>query len=149
MGTVNITNRYNNQDKRFAEAVVMTLPAQLEDGGARLTTPPVYIQYGDAQTAALVEPDTIIKGAYLVIDEAFPAGTTVDVDIAGTAYFTGVDVTATGLTVSTETNNFLKNGQTITVTFSGGSGDVTTGVARVVLDTVSPSLKNGNYAAWA
>ncbi len=147
--TVNLTNRYNNQDKRFSESVAMTIPAQLEDGGVRLSTPPVYAQYGDAYTAAIVEPDTIIKGAYLVIDEAFPSGATVDVDIAGTAYFTGVAADATGLTVSTETNNFLKNGQTITVSFSGGTGDITEGLARVILDTVSPSLKNGNYAAWA
>ena len=149
MATVNLTNRYNNQDKRFAESVVMTIPSQLEDGGARLSTPPVYVQYDDALTAAVVEPDTIIKTAYLVIDEAFPAGSTIDVDIAGTAYFTAVDVTSSGLTVSTTSNTFLKNGQTITVSIKGGTGNVTAGVARIVLDTVSPSLKNGNYAAWA
>ena len=149
MATINLTNRYNNQDKRFAESVVMTIPAQLEEGGARLATPPVYVQYGDAQTAAVIEPDTIAKGYYLVIDEAFPAGTTVDVDIAGTAIFTNVQVSSTGVTTSTVENTLYKNGQTITVTFSGSTGDVTTGVARIVIDTVSPSLKNGNYAAWA
>jgi len=68
MATTNLTNRYNNQDKRFAESVVMTLPAQLEEGGARLATPPVYAQYGDAFTAAIIEPDTIIKTAYFIIE---------------------------------------------------------------------------------
>jgi hypothetical protein len=149
MATVNLTNRYNNQDKRFAESVVMAIPAQLEEGGARLSTPPVHAQYGDALTAAIIEPDTIIKTAYLIIDEAFPAGTTVDVDIAGTAYFTAVDVTSEVMVVSSVQNGHFKNGQTITVVFSGGTGNITTGVARVVLDTVSPLLKNGNYASWS
>jgi hypothetical protein len=149
MATINITNRYNNQDKRFAESVVMTIPAQLESGGSRLSTPPVYVQYGDALTAALVEADTIIKRAYIIIDEALPASSLIAVDIAGTTYFTGIDGTATGLTVSTEEDTLLKNGQTITVSITGGSGDVISGLVRVVLDTVSPSLKNGNYAAWA
>ncbi len=147
--TLNITNRYNNQDKRYAESVAVTLPALLEDGGVRLSTPPVYMQGGDAYTAAVVEPDTIVKKAYLIIDEAFPAGTLLAVDIAGTTFFTGVDATATGLTVSTTEDEYFANGQTITVAPTGVTGDITTGVARVVLDTNSPSLKNGNYAAWA
>jgi hypothetical protein len=147
--TINITNRYNNQDKRYAEAVVMTVPTLLEEGGVRLSTPPVYLQYGDAVTSATVEADTIIKGAYLVIDEALPAGSLVNVDIAGTSYFVGVDGTVEGLTVSAESDNLLKNGQTITVSVTGGSGDITSGLFRVVLDVVTPSLKNGNYSVWA
>jgi hypothetical protein len=145
----NVTNLFNNQSKRYAESVVMTCPAMISEGSHRAGTPPTYIQSGDAWTAATVEPDTIIKNAYLIIDEAFPAGATIDVDIAGTAYFTNVAADATGLTVSSVENVHLKNGQTITVSIASGAAgtDVITGVARVVLDTVSPSLKNGNYAA--
>jgi len=147
--TVNITNRYNNQDKRYAEAVVVTLPAQLEEGGVRLSTPPVYMQGGDAYTAAVVEKDTIIKKAYLVVDEAFPANAVIDVDIAGTAYFTSAAITAPGVTVSAVEDKYFANGQTVTCTVTGITGDILTGVARLVFDTASPSLKNGNYAAWA
>jgi len=145
--TLNITNRYNNQDKRYADSVVMTLPSKLEEGGVRLSTPEVYMQFGDAYTAAIVEKDTIVKEAFLIIDEPFPAGTLLAVDIAGTQFFNGVDATVKGLTVSLEFDQYFENGQTITVAPTGGTGDVTTGLARVVLDTVSNSISNGNYAA--
>jgi len=146
MATINLTASNTNQQKRFAEAVVMTIAAQLDEGGQRLATPPTYIQGGDAVTASIVEADTVIKRAYLIVDEAFPAGTEINVDIAGTQYFVTADGTATGLLVSTSEDNLLKNGQTITVSFTGVTGDITTGVCRVVLDTVSLSLRNGNYA---
>ena len=146
MAVHNLTNLFNNQDKRYAESVVMTIPAQLDEGGQRLATPPTYIANGDALTAAVVEPDTIIKGVYLIVDEAFPAGTTLDVDIAGTQYFVAADVASKGIQVSSVENIYLTNGQTITVGVNA-TGTVAAGVARVVLDTVSPSIKNGNYAA--
>jgi hypothetical protein len=145
----NVTNLFNNQDKRFAEAVVMTCPAMISEGSHRTGQGPVYIQSGDAWTAAIVESDTIMKKVYLVVDEAFPSGTTLSVDIAGTAYLTDVPGDATGLTVSTTEDAFLKAGQTITVgVVNGAAGtNVTEGVCRVVIDSVSPSLKNGNYAS--
>jgi hypothetical protein len=144
----NVTNLFNNQDKRFAEAVVMTCPAMISEGSHRTGQGPVYIQSGDAWTAAIIEGDSILKRAYLVIDEAFPAGATLDVDIAGTAYFTNVAADSEGLTVSVVEDNLLKNGQTITVSIASGAAgtDVTEGVCRIVIDSVSPSLKNGNYA---
>jgi len=146
--TVNITNRYNNMDKRYAEAVVVSLPSQLEEGGVRLSTPPVQAQFGDALVAAVIEPDTIIKKAYLIVDEAFPAGALLAVDVAGIAYFAGADLTVTGLVVSTVEDEYFKVGQTVTSAITGGTGDIVGGSARIVLDTDSPTLKNGNYAAW-
>jgi len=149
MGYVNVTNRFNNQDKRYSESVVMTCPAQLDEGGQRVSTPPTYIKSGDAWTSATVSPGTIIKRVYLIIDEAFPAGTTLSVDIAGTAYFTDVDGAATGITVSTTEDVYLKLGQTITTGVINGTtgSEIASGVCRVVLDVVSPNLKNGQYAA--
>jgi hypothetical protein len=147
MATVNLTNRFVNQNKRYAEAVVMTVPAMLETGGNRLSTPPVYTQYGDTEVAAIVEADTIIKTAFLVIDEAFPASSLIDVTIDGVTYFSAVDATVTGLTVSTTAEQLVTTGQNIEVVISGGTGDITEGSLRVSLDTDSLSIKNGNYAS--
>ena len=146
MATVNITNRYNNQDKRYAESIVVAQPSQLEEGGIRLSTPPVYAQFGDDHVSSVIEPDTIMKKAYLVLDEAFPAGALIGVSAGGVAIFTDVPGDATGLTVSTVEDEFFDAPADITVTVTGGTGDIMTGLARVVLDTDSLSLKNGNYA---
>lgn len=149
MATLNITNRYNNRDKRFAEAVVISLPSQLEEGGVRLSTPPVLAQFGDDYVASVVEPDTVVQIAYLVVDEAFAASSTVTVTVGTTALFTDLDITSAGLNVSAVTDELVTAGADITITPGGGTGDIEEGALRVVLETVSMSLKNGNYAVNA
>jgi hypothetical protein len=148
MAFIGVTNRFLNENKRYAEAVVMTCPAIIDEGSQRANIGPTYITSGDAWTAQTIEPDTIIQKVYLIIDEAFPSGTTVSVDIAGTAYLTDIAADATGMTVSTTEDVYIKNGQTITVgVVNGPAGtEIQTGVARVVVDTVHPNLKNGQYA---
>lgn len=150
MATLNITNLFTNRDKRYAEAVVVTLPAQLEEGGARISTPPVYAQNDDTYTASVVEANSIVKTIYIIIDEAFPAGTELAVTVAGEAALAAIDGTVLGLTASaTITDLLVEAGGDVEITPSGGSGDITTGVARVVLDVVSTELKNGNYSVIA
>ena len=142
-----ITSRYLNQDKRESEDIVVTIPSVLQAGGGRSQAQPIYVQGGEALTAAVVEDDTIVQKAYLIVDEAFPAGATLDVDIAGTAMFSTVDLTATGLTVSTVEDAYFKLVQTVTSVVSGITGDVTSGKARIVLATEHPSIANGRFAA--
>jgi len=142
-----ITSRYLNQDKRESEDIVVTIPSVLQAGGGRSQAQPIYVQGGEALTAAVVEDDTIVQKAYLIVDEAFPAGATLDVDIAGTAMFSTVDLTATGLTVSSVEDAYFKLAQTVTSSISGITGDVTSGKARIVLATEHPSIANGRFAA--
>jgi len=144
--TVNLTNRFLNENKRYTEGVVVTIPAVLNEGGGRTSSTPTYIQGSDSLTAQVVEADTIIQRAYLIVDEAFPAGALGAVDIAGSTYFTSIDLTATGITVSAIEDAHLANKQTVTTVVSGITGDVVTGKLRVVLDTMHPSLNNGQYA---
>ncbi len=146
MATVNVTNMFENENKRYAEAVVVTLPSVLKSGGGRSQADPIYIQGGDALTAAVVETDTLVKKAYINVIEAFPAGAIVSVDIAGTAFFSGVDLTATGITVSAFEDQYFAKKQTITTTVTGVTGDVLTGKLEIILDTIHPSLNNGQYA---
>lgn len=142
----NITNLFLNQDKRYAEAVVVTLPAILNEGGGRANTAPTYLQGGEAMNASVVEADTIMKKAYLVVDEVYPAGALVGVTVGGVAVFTDAPGDATGITASaTEDELFVAKGDVV-ITVTGLTGDITTGKARVVLDVVHPSLNNGQYA---
>ena len=149
MAYVDVSNRFLNRDKREAEAVVMTCPAIVDEGSQRTNIGPTYIKSGDAWTAQIIERDTIIKKVYIIIDETFPTNTMLSVDIAGTAYLTDVDGAAEGLTVSTTEDVLIKNPQTITVGVVNGpaGSEITSGVARVVVDTVHPTLRNGQYAA--
>ncbi len=147
MATVSITSLFLNQDKRESEAVVVTIPAILNEGGGRSNAQPEYVISGDAYTAAVIENDTIIQKAYVIVDEAFPTGALLNVDIAGAAHFADVDLTATGMTVSTTEDTYLANPQTVTSVISGTTGDITTGKLRIILDTLHPELKNGRYAA--
>ena len=146
MATTNITERFLNQDKRYAEDVVVTVPAVLQQGGGRSNALPVYLQGGDAVTAQVIEAGTLIKKAYLIVDEAFPTGALIQVDIAGTQYFMNGVGDTTGLTVSTEEDVWLMNSQTVTISVTGVTGDITTGKMRVVFDVAHPDLKNGQYA---
>jgi len=146
MATINVTNRFMNENKRYTEAVVMTVPSVLQEGGGRSQAQPVYLQGGDSVTAQVIEADTLITKAYLNITEAFPAGALVAVDIAGSTMFTSIDATATGITVSTTEDLHLVNSQTITVVVTGITGDVLTGKLNVIVDTIHASLKNGQYA---
>ena len=145
---ISIGERFNNRDKRFAESVVMTVPALYEEGSPRTGTGDKYITSGDSMTAQIIEAGTIIKKLYLVIDEAFDAGATISVEIAGTTYINAAPADAAGLTVSTTEDVLLNNKQTVTVLVVNGpeGTQITSGVARVVIDSVSTLLKNGNYA---
>ncbi|RLA60367.1 MAG: hypothetical protein DRQ78_09565 [Epsilonproteobacteria bacterium] len=146
MATINVTNLFANENKRYSEAVVVTLPSILKSGGGRSQAQPEYIQGGDALTAQVVEEDTLIKKAYINIIEAFPVGALINVDIAGVNMFIGVDGTAEGVVVSTEEDNHFAEKQTVTTTVTGITGDVVTGKMSIILDTIHASLKNGQYA---
>jgi len=152
MAVRNITNRFLNENKRYTEAVVVTVPSVLKQGGGRSQALPEYVQVADALTAGVIEKDTLVTKAYLIVDEEFPTGTVATkatITIGGTTYFTGVDVDATGVTVSSEVDNLFATGGDVVVTLAGAdsaTGDITTGKLRVVVDTIHPDLKNGQYA---
>ena len=142
----NITNMFMNENKRYAEAVVVTVPAVLKAGGGRSQAEPVYVQGGDVLVASVIEADTLAKKVYLNITEAFPAGATVTVTVGGVSMFAAVPGTATGVTVSaTEDEHFWVKGD-VEVTIGGITGDVLTGKLNVIVDALHASLKNGQYA---
>jgi len=142
-----ITPKFLNQNKRYSEAVVVTVPAVLSQGGGRSQAQPIFIQGGEALTAQVIEANTLIKAVYLNVTEAFPAGATFNVDIAGVQYFVATAVDVIGFTVSTEENNLLRNKQTVTMTVTDVSGDVTTGRAEVIFDVIHSDLTNGQFTS--
>jgi len=149
MADVNITSRYLNQDKREGEAITVSLPAVSNVGGGRTQKSPVYNQFGDLHIAYVIPNNSITQKTYLVIEEAFPAGATISVNtIAGAQLFSGVDATVLGLTVATLEDELFIETDAIRITVDGGTGDILTGLARVVTETIPYLEKNGRYSSF-
>ena len=147
MAFVSVADRWLNRQKRSTEAVVMTLDHILDEGkGSR--EDPEYIISWDGYTADIVEDDTIITKAYIIVDEEFAAGTVATVDIGGVAFFSDAALPAGGIVVSATEDVYFKRGQTITVSVNAGGAPqpVTQGKLRVVLETIKPGLNDGAYA---
>lgn len=97
-------------------------------------------------TAKLVEvPEkTLITAAYIVVEEAFDATTTMTVKLGNDTLINTADVATTGVKKGTAAN-FAKDsgtGADITVVVSGA---VTKGKAHVVIDGIEYAVKTGNY----
>lgn len=150
MATVNITNLFLNENKRYREDVVVTVPAVLNEGGGRSNALPTYVKAADTLSAEVVEPDTIVQKAYLIVDEAFPATAVLGASVGATAVFAAVDLTVVGLVVSATVDLLVTAKSAVTASITGtgltAGDDVTTGKFRIVLATEHPSLNNGQYA---
>lgn len=147
-GHTNITSRFTNADKREAELLAVTIPAILQQGGGRSQAQPVFLQGSEALTASVIEADTILTKMYVIVDEVFPAGAVLNIDIAGINFTaTPVPLTAGGMTVSVVEDSYFASSQSVTATVTGVTGDITTGKARIVMATEHPSITNGRYAS--
>lgn len=143
--STSITTRFLNQDKRESEALTVTLPAIIEEGGGRANAAIVYAQGGEEYVAAVAPKQSITGKAYIVVEEAFIAGTTADITIGGQALFSAADVAATGIVVSTAEDLLLETGGDVSITLSG-SGDLTVGKLRVIVNYTPYMVKNGRFA---
>lgn len=150
MATINVKNLFLNENKRYREDVVVTLPAVLNQGGGRSNATPTYMKVADVHVAEVVEADTIVQKAYLIVDEAFAANSVLAATVGTTAIFAGADLATAGLVVSTTVDELVtaKSSVTATVTGTGltAGDDITVGKFRIVLATEHPSLNNGQYA---
>ena len=141
-----ITTRFLNQDKRESEALTVTLPAVLDEGGGRLQSAPSYAQFGEAYTASVAPKESILGKTYLIVEEAFEALSTVTVTIGGVAMFTGVAISATGITVSAAEDALLLAGGDVVITLNVGTGDATVGKLKVVTNYTPYTVKNGRFS---
>jgi hypothetical protein len=150
MANINITGQFLNKDKREHEAIVVTVPAVIVPTSGRTNAAPQYIQANDTLTASIVPEKSIMGKAYLVIEEAFPAGTTITVTGYGATLFNAVVGTATGLTISTIVDKLMTTGGDVVVSILNATpGNILTGKVKVVIDTIPFNVKNGRYSVNA
>ena len=153
MADINITSKYLNQDKREAEAITVTLPAVANIGGGRTNKSPTYNKYGDKHIAYVVPKDSIIQKIYLDVEEAFPAGSVVVVNVGGTEAIAVTQVlTAQAFVVSATEDLVARANTTIDITVTGGGSagaDILTGKLNVIVETIPYKEKNGRYSSYA
>jgi hypothetical protein len=150
MANINITGQFLNKDKREHESLVVTVPAVIVPTSGRTNAAPQYIQANDTLTASIVPEKSIMGKAYLVIEEAFPAGTTITVTGYGATLFNAVVGTATGLTISTIVDKLMTTGGDVVVSILNATpGNILTGKVKVVIDTIPFNVKNGRYSVNA
>ena len=141
-----ITAKFLNQDKRETEALTVTLPAIIDEGGGRNQAAPVYAQFGEDYIAAVAPKEAILGKSHLVVEEAFAAAATVTVTINGIALFTDQAVAATGLFTSTVEDELLLTGGDIVITLGTLTGDALVGKLKVVNNYTPYTVKNGRYS---
>jgi len=144
----NTTSKYLNQDKRESEAITVTLPAVSNIGGGRAQRSPVYNQFAEEYVAYVVPAGSIVQKAYVIIEEAMPAGALLEVTVGGTVVATGVLADAVAMTVAGTEDLWFPNDTNIKMVVTGGTGDILTGIAKVVVETIPYNEKNGRYSSF-
>ncbi len=155
MATVQITDLYLNNQKRFAEGAVATFPAKLNEGNHRLGTGPSYINPADEYNAYCLPKMSAVKDIFIFVREAFAAGTTATVTtiVDGTVIETdlAMDVVDTfKLSTASDTGGALVGGALFntvdgfSVAFNQTSVD---GVLQVIAGYTSLDEKSGKYVA--
>lgn len=155
MATVQQTDLFLNNQKRFAEGAVATFPAKLNEGNHRLGTGPSYIDPADEYNAYCLPKMSVVKDIFIFVREAFAAGTTatvttiVDGEVIETAL--AVDVAGTfKLSTASSTGGALENGALydsvdgFSVSFNQTSVE---GVLQVIAGYTSIDDKSGKYVA--
>ncbi len=155
MATVQMTDLFLNNQKRFAEGAVATFPAKLNDGNYRLGTGPEYIDPADEYNAYCLPKMSIVRDFYLFTREAFDAGTvaTVTTIVDGTAVESTYNVTSEGnftLATASKAGGALENGALFEVVdgFSVSFNQTSVnGVLQVIAGYTSLDEKSGKYVA--
>lgn len=147
MANINVTGQFNNKEKREHEALVVTVPAVIVPTSGRTNAAPQYIQANDTATASVVPAKSIMGKAYLVIEEAFPTGTTITVTAYGFTIFSAIVATSTGLTISATVDKLMTTGGDVVVSVLNlTAGNILTGKVKVVIDTIPYTVKNGRFS---
>ncbi len=145
MATQNISSLFENNLRRVSEVGVGTLPAQLANDGDRLGQSAVYAKGGDLHNIYTIPADSFATKFFLIVDEAFDAGTTATVNtIAGTPVLiaSALDLAVEGPTVSSTVDQYFDVADGFSIVLNQ---DVTKGKMRVIAEFISGSTNNGIF----
>lgn len=145
MAQLNISALFENNLRKISEVGVATLQAEVSNDGDRLGQGIVYAKGGDEHLVYTIPADSIAPKFYLIVDEAFDAGTTVTVTtiVDGLTVIAALtDVATVGPVVSALEDVYFDAADGFNIVLSQ---DVTQGKLRVVAEYISASTNNGIY----
>ncbi len=145
MATTNISTLFENNLRKVSEVGVAQLHAQLSTEGDRLGQSAEYVVGGDEYIVYTIPADSIVPKFYMIVDEAFAAGTTVTVStiVDGTEIIAAAtDVATVGATVSALVDTYFDATDGIKIVLNQAS---TVGTLRVVAEFISGSTNTGIY----
>ena len=155
MATIQQTDLFLNNQKRFAEGAVATFPAKLDEGNHRLGTNPSYINPADEYVAYCIPKMCIVRDFYIFTREAFDAGTvaTIKTIVDGTALESTCACDTAGnftLATASQPSGALEDGALFEVvdgfkvSFNQTSQN---GVLQIIAGYTSLDEKSGKYVA--
>jgi len=141
-----ITAKFLNQEKRESEALTVTLPAILDEGGGRTNAAVSYAQFGEDYSAAVSPKESVLGKSYLIVEEAFAATATVTVTLNGESLFTDAPISSTGMVTSTAEDVLLLTAGEMVITLGTLTGDALVGKLKIVNNYTPYTVKNGRYS---
>ena len=151
MANVQITDFYLNNQKRYTESAVMTVPAKVSEGDARLGTGASFIDPADNYVAYCLPKMAVVREFYIYVREAFASGTeaTITTIVDGEAVETDLAVDGAGvLTLAAAAGMpdgaLFDKADGFSVSFNQTS---TTGVLQVIAKYTAVDEKSGKYVA--
>jgi len=133
---VDISKINLNDQKRDSGAQAVNLKGEL--------TPTAFAQFGETYEASVIPVDCILAETYLVTETPMPTGALATVSVNGVEVFADVAVDAVGAQRSTVGLGIsFDTADTVSITISGGTGDIVTGDIYVVTRTIEWKQVNG------
>ncbi len=144
MATVNVSALFENNLRKISEVGVGTLCAEIGTSGDRLGQGATYAKGGDEHLIYTIPKDSIAPKFYVIVDEAFDAGTTATITtiVDGDVIVTDLDVATVAPTVSVLVDTYFDAVDGFKIVLNQ---DVTVGKLRVLAEYISGSTNDAIY----
>jgi len=131
------TGMFLNNQKRTMFAVCASLGAMqgLEEAS----------QFGEAYISNILPKDSYLGKLIVATSEAFPTGALLTVAINGTDVIVTEAIDILGGITTVDIGEFASVNGSITLTVTGGTGDIAKGAVSAFVDCVSMNELNGAY----
>ena len=148
MATLDIKGLFENNRRKEASAVTMTLPAKIKDGELRTGTPDTLVTTGDVITLGTLPAGIIVTNVCGVVLDVMDAGT-FKVDADTVALFAALDGTTVGLTQGVPAAPFMVAVDTDIVITATAGPTLPAGSVKIVIEYITIEGNTMSYLGEA
>ena len=143
MATKNLRGLFQNNRRREAHSVTITIPALIEAADLREGTPDEFVVAGDTLELLELPGNIIITEMCVVVTDPMDAGVTLKADIDAASIVVAADCTTAGLTKAATTDPILVTAPTLITGVI--SGTPTIGSVDIVISYVDYKRATMSY----